>query len=348
VTGSRIPAPAARAFAAVRDRLNATERVRSRGRMPAVPAAFEERPYSYVFRATVDGPHGPAGRALFVKIFKEKAPAASIDMAARVRRDHDTTLKVHDFLGADAPFGAVRPVECYDDLLATVTEEIAGENLLHYLEREMPRWGRRAPEAEMLSTFARVGRWLRAFQAFDAGTTPVDAPEMIDYVDHRLKRLTAGGVLTEVVRNRILERLAALVGAVAPDDLREVVVHADFAPGNVMVDRERVVVIDFAMMGRGTRLLDLTRMHFQLDLLCAKPWFRQRTVAALQAALVGGFDSQLSPRHPLFQFLLWRHRINHLGTVTLHRGGLRTRLVNAPIRRMHLRWLDDQLSGRGV
>jgi hypothetical protein len=196
----------------------------------------------------------------------------------------------------------------------------------------------------MIETLEPVGRWLGRFQALDPGDRHIDPADMVAYIDRRLHRLVDGKVITDVTRGRVLRHLEALGGAIAGEDLREVVVHADFAPGNVMVDRGRVVVIDFAMMSRGARLLDLTRMHFQLELFLAKPWFRRATIEPLQRAVLRGFDPGLSPADPLFRFLMIRHRINHLGTVTLNRAGVPARLVNARLRRMHLQWLAEQVA----
>jgi len=341
---SAIPPVAGRAFAAVRERLNREPYVRARGQVASAPAWFEERPYSFVFRATIEPGNTAQDRGLFVKVFKEKAADSGIDMRARVLRDHRLTCTVHDFMEQGDGLMAVRPVACYGDLLATVTEEAGGMNLLHYLERHAKVFPRRAAITEMTETMVAVGQWVRRFQEFERGDASMVMTAMADYVDHRLVKLARAGVIGENRRADVLDYLRRLADSIDQNELREVAVHADFAPGNVLVEPGRVVVIDFAMMSRGSRLLDLTRMHFQLDLLLAKPWFSRSAIEAMQDALLAGFDTALSPGQPLFRFLMVRHRINHLATVALKRERFPARLMNARLRHLHVGWLDRQLS----
>jgi hypothetical protein len=120
-------------------------------------------------------------------------------------------------------------------------------------------------------------------------------------------------------------------------------IDADLAPGNILIAGSRVVVLDFAMVQRGTRLHDISRLWVQLDTLRAKPQFRARTVRQLQRALLAGFDEGLSAERPLFRYLVMLHRINHFTTLSLAREHLLARALSRRVRHLHAAWIEREL-----
>ena len=304
---------------------------------------YEDRPYSWICRAALRDSPATAGRHVFVKIFKPKEPAAGIDLRARVRQDFATTCEIHAFMAPWPELGAVRPIACYDDALAIVTEEAIGTTLLDRLQQEA-RWFPGAIRLEALAqALESVGRWLKRFQGFHPADSLVSIESLRDYIDTRLKRMVDRQVMTAPQRETILGHLDALGRHVSPADLKEVAVHADLAPANILVSSQGVVVLDFAMTGRGTALQDISRLYMQLDLLRAKPQFRRRVVATLQSALLRGFDPALSPHRPLFRTASMLHHVNHLGTLAMRREPLPGRLLSARVIRMHRRWIAAEL-----
>jgi hypothetical protein len=304
---------------------------------------YENRPYSWICRAALRDSPAVAGRHVFVKIFKPKEPAAGIDLAARVRQDFAITCEIHAFMTPWPELGAVKPIACYDDALAIVTEEASGTTLLDRLQQDaswFPNAGRVAPLVHALET---VGRWLKCFQGFRPTNTTVPVESLRDYIDIRLKRMVDRQVMSARQREQILGHLEALGRLVGSADLREVAVHADLAPANILVSSGSVVVLDFAMTGRGTVMQDLARLYMQLELLRAKPQFRPRIITTLTTALLHGFDPALSPRHPLFRTSSMLHHVNHLGTLALRREPWPGRLLSTRVIGIHRRWIADEL-----
>ena len=307
--------------------------------------AYQERPFSYVLRVRVRRSRADAsGPHLFIKVFKDKALDGGRQMRSRVAQDFVTTRTIHEFMSRWDDLGTVRPVACYDDLLALVTEETEGRTLLHYVEAEGRWFPSREALGNLTSTMDTVGRWLRAFHGFDDRRSQVAVADLRRYVDLRLERLVASGqIISAVDRQRVLDHLDALGLDIPPADLREVVIHADMAPANILVSGRRVVVLDFAMASRGSYLHDISRLFLQLDLLRAKPQFRPRVVEALQTALLRGLDPSLTPVHPLFRFLSMLHRINHLGTLSLGKERFPASLFSSRVRYLHRQWIESEL-----
>lgn len=311
------------------------------------PVGYELRPYSQLLRVAVDTPGDvPAHRHCFLKVFKPKpVPDGDAQMRRRVEHDYAVNLRIHDALVPFPGCGAVRPVACYPDDLAIVTEEAVGQTLLAHLEANAAWFPSRTVIDSLALTMAATGRWLKAFQTIDPSDDDISADELRAYIDHRLTRLVAAGspVVTAAARDQLLRHIDELTSALPVGALRSVMIHADLAPGNVLVSGDRIVVLDFAMTSRGTRLHDLTRLFLQTDLLGAKPQFRRRVLDALLTALLNGFDPALTPRDPLFRLLSLLHRVNHLATLTLSRAPLPASLYNRRLRAIHAAWLRSEL-----
>jgi hypothetical protein len=341
-----------RVFEPVFERLRA-ESLQRFGFEPARLAAvsYEERPFSRLCRAAVskDG-GGPAELHVFIKIFKPKNPAAGIDMRARVRQDFETTSEIHAYMSGADDLAVVKPVACYDDLLAIVTEQADGRTLLDELEAHATWFPRPARVDALAAALETVGRWLKRFQGFHPSDARITTTGIRDYVDVRLVRLVDHGVIPAQRRHEVLEHLERLGAQLTGDDLVEVAAHADVAPANILVSGPRVVLLDFAMATRATRMHDVSRLYMQMDLLKAKPQFRRAVLDRLNASLLRGFEPSLTPRAPLFRLISMLHHVNHLGTLSLQRERFPARVLSARVIRMHRRWIEDELgavTGRG-
>lgn len=308
------------------------------------PVGYEDRPFSWLCRAAVARPGTDAPALhIFIKIFKPKELSAGVDLQRRVAQDYATTCEVYTFMSQWPDLGAVRPVACFEDALTIVTEQADGETLLDRLTTGAVWFPPDARLGPLETALASVGRWLRHYQRFRPTAHLHSAPEIFEYVDVRLRRLVERRVIAVGERDAILEHQRRLAALVRPDDWQDVAIHADLAPANVLVSHDRVVLLDFAMATRGTKLHDISRLHMQLDLLRAKPHFRGRVIARLQAALLRGYETGLTPADPLFRMLSMQHHVNHLGTLALRRESLAARLVSARAMGMHRRWIRLEL-----
>jgi hypothetical protein len=82
----------------------------------------------------------------------------------------------------------------------------------------------------------RAGRWLARYHA--AASVPPSGVPLLDYIDNRRAALAE---LPAAMRKRILEI------AREPFESTFTIVHGDFTAGNILVDDERLCVIDFGV-----------------------------------------------------------------------------------------------------
>ncbi len=313
------------------------------------PVEYQERPFSHLLRVAVFA----AGRSIplthvFVKIFKVPGQSDHERMRRRVKKDFESTSKIHQAMTQWRDSGAVRPIACYPEHLANVTEQVPGHTLLEYLHSNVAWVPWRSTLMRLSPTMEKVGQWVRAFQSIDHQPGRVSVGALQSYVDARLERLVAASAAAfgETERARVLEYIERLYAVAPPDDLLETSIHGDLAPANMLISGERVVVLDFAMCGRGSVFHDLSRLFLQLDLLKLKPHFNSGVIDRLGRSLLRGFDPQLTLDRPMFRVLLMQHRINHLATLFLSHERFPANLYSMRVRRYHRACLERELRRR--
>jgi hypothetical protein len=280
---------------------------------------------------------------IFVKAFKPRTAAFEHTELARTRvaNDFAAARRVHDQMARFEGFAAVRPIACFPEDLVVVTERAAGETLGTVLARDAAWWPTRDRQANLNRIMARTGGWIRAFQSCAHGSPTFSLEAMREYVDVRLRRLTAmpRARFSHHWRTRILRYFDSRSSEVNSGDLREVPIHADVAPGNVLVSGDRITVIDFAMAASGGVYHDVARLFSQLEFFKNKPKFRPSVIDELQSALLNGFEPGLSPQRPLFDLFVLQHRLCHLANLSGHPGSGPSRAYNWYQRMQHRRWL---------
>ena len=296
------------------------------------------RPFSQVLEVDVEADGRTIGA--FVKILRPRSDGVQELEATRrnIAREFEVTAKVHGGFAPHAGLSTARPIACYPELLAMVTERVDGVSLQRLLARA--RGFPSEDSLKALSTTTRaVGAWLKTFQALDGPDGHVFLDQIRNYLDKRLQPLAEGHVIDADLRVRLLRYFDDLARKVPLSDLASVPVHADFTPENVIIRDCDVNVLDFTMAKAGARYLDLSHMFMHVDLLKAKPWFRAGVVDALTAALVAGFDPLLRIDHPLFEVLLMQHIVCHLRQMQMDPPALPARLYAEFLRRRYLTWL---------
>jgi tRNA A-37 threonylcarbamoyl transferase component Bud32 len=310
------------------------------------PAAYQARLFSNVLRVRLTTPDDTHLGYWFAKIqIPKDVPDGVARLRARVLHEHDTTAKVERALTEFGDLPALHSIACYPDLFTIVTQEVPGVTLFRYLETRLSWLSNTAARAEAERAAGLAGAWVRRFQTVDPSSAVLDV-DLRAYIDLRLQRLESSPLspITAPMRARVLAHVEALAAAVPMNERRNVIVHADLAPGNVMVTDRGVAVLDFAMASRGSYVQDITRLALQIDLLRGKPQFAPHAVRRVVHALLAGFDPGMSGKGALFRLFTLRHRINHLGTLTLNRGKGARRLYNWRLRHMHERAIATELA----
>ena len=219
---------------------------------------------------------------------------------------------------AAMPNSVARPIACFPEALAVLTEGAAGDTLATLLGRT--RWHRGWEELQL--TFARAGAWLAAFHTLGSADERISLDRLRTRVETLLRHAKQ---LSVNERRRALRRYDGLAGLVPAHDLRAVPLHGDFSLENIVARNDRVTVLDFDVSGgtTGTWLHDVAYLYAGLARHAAKPWVSRRELEGVKRALLRGLDPRLSAERPLFQLMLLLHAAaGHVDAVAWERNVL--------------------------
>ena len=303
---------------------------------------YMPRLYSDVLKLAVVGE--TRSLCAYVKVVKPRKDEAAAATASHVVAVFDTMMELYRTMAEVPGLSAVRPIACFPEHRAIVTEEAPGEALLQLVETKAAWW----PSQEVLEQLSlgleRVGEWLRRFhERMPRSSARLSATDMREYLDVRLRILVARAPVgfSADMRSRVLSAFEAHASRLRDDDLRSVPIHADFALSNIVVDGSRVAVLDFSVPASGALYHDVAHLYMHLGLLTTKPRFRPKVVAMLQRALLRGFSGSVETSHPAFELLLLQHVVCHFTGLAQSPASAAARAYNWMLMRRHLRWLDE-------
>jgi hypothetical protein len=343
MTVPRRPAGLSDSVRAVLDRMRRdSDRLFGSRRAQISALTFQVRESSEVARVRVAT--STAVRHVFVKVFKPRPGEIGLESTrTRFRRDYDVTRRVFEAMTSLGELRAVEPIACYEDLLAVVTNEVAGLPLSVAITKNAAWPTAHARLSGLEMAVSRVGRWVAAFQRVAPHPEPsrLDLDAIREYVDTRLTKLVnlPRASFGRTDRLEILSHFDRCAADVRPSDLVEVPVHGDIVPSNVVVAPECITVLDFGMTARGSRYLDISRLYTQLQFYTAKPQYRPAVITSLQQAALYAFDPGLRADHPLFEICAIQHVICHLLSHARTPGPFPASLYSRHQCRRHRRWL---------
>jgi hypothetical protein len=279
------------------------------------PVRQLERPFSTLLEIRVFRDSGPQNA--FVKILKPRGntPDQIASMRQNVVKDFEMTARVHHGLASYSGLTAVRPIACFPEHLAIVTEQAQGLTLAALLGRAAG-WPGASAFQELSTTMRRVGAWLRAAQAVLPQEREISPEAVRTYLDTRLSELGENGPLrlTRAGRTAIESYRDRLLSETGRQGFPAVWIHADFCPENIVASKGWITVLDFTMAKSGTVYHDVAHLFFRLDSMKAKPWFRRAVIERLQHELLDSFEPGLGSDRPLFALMVLQHLICHLVT----------------------------------
>jgi aminoglycoside phosphotransferase (APT) family kinase protein len=231
-----------------------------------------------------------------------------------LRREFDGLSRVYATLRHEEGLQAARPVACYPDLETIATERLPGVTLRQLLHRRAVWWAGDAGQRRLERVASAVGRWLGAFQRADRPDRQISPSDLRTYLDDRLLMLVARRWLgiSAAQRAALLEYFDERAMRVPTEDLVQSCSHGDFNPENIIVNGDKVGVVDFSMSKPAPRLLDVTHLYIGLDVLRRRPWYRPATLSGTMAALLNAYDPDLQPSQPMFELLALQHGVARL------------------------------------
>jgi hypothetical protein len=207
-------------------------------------------------------------------------------------------------------FRCPRPLDFLHENNVLLTEEEPGSTLRYVLCH--PLRAHEMPGSSQGDTMCALGEWLRAFH--ELNSTCISGPCAAMYVHQATSHLSGDFAgrpeVLALLGSRSLETLQRARQRIDPASLASCVrvggVHNDFGPGNIVVNRERVTVLDIGWKLPGLQLSDVAYFTAVISLMVAlhlrsQAWGRL-AVEQFTHAYFG--DSRITPELKLLLGLL--------------------------------------------
>lgn len=307
---------------------------------------IETRKYSHVAKCVLTG--SAAVSRVYVKFYKHYKNMSSAEVLKQLKTDYQTLIYYNDKFKESNEFGVVEPLFLLPDHHVLVTLEASGNTLSDEISGACHILASQGKLQRAIQYSARAGAWLRYFQSLEnSHPESYSIDSLIDYVDVRLK------ILSEDSRRhfapsysaRILEYIKSNEKSVTSEELCIKPSHNDFNLGNVIVQNERVMALDFSKIKKDVYLLDVSRIYHQMYLVTFKPQCNSAAIRKTQKALLEGFGMPDADQLMMFRFLLIRHILTHLvGITRFWETGFKERMYNYWVLNRELKFLNSLLS----
>lgn len=283
---------------------------------------LEDRRYSHIYLVqprSADGGTAARPPELVLKVYRAALPE-------RRQREFEDLRRVYAALGPNA--GVVRPVGCEAARGAILTERARGVPFVRLVREACRRGADRDTLARAAALCTCAGAWLRRFQSVGRTEMQGLVPEhlgtpaaFLAYVHERLQLLRAArpGIEPELC-DELLSHASMTLQALPAAALEPVTwSHADFGPHNLLVDGDRLVVLDFEL-GPQHPYFDAT---YYLETLAHSggPLVDPSRLQRLERAFLAGYSTPVDM--PLFTLFRLRHLVCAYVSETRRAAGLR-------------------------
>lgn len=272
-----------------------------------------------------------------------------------VVRDHDVTCYLAEAFKSIPEIGIPRPIASSKEHLMLITEFVEGVRLQDKIERNARFSFNSIKISELAADCARCGQWLSRFrestQDFLQDRPPMLGDDCLGVetitrlIIDRLEELHLKGVISSDELRRLITQVEIQAMETEPEHLESAGVHGDFFPGNLLVQGDTVIGIDFVMFRTGSIYFDPTYFIFQLETLQVHPAYGANTIAALKSA----FLERFAPEQASTDIWDWNPMCRIL--LVMHSTARLLKLVNASplgfprrtMARVHIRWTKKRL-----
>ena len=215
----------------------------------------------------------------------------------RTGREYAAHRYVYEALEEGGHCEVVRPVHCFSDIPALITEEVAG-HILSISVRSTSGWlASDRSRAASRGIIENCGRWLRKFQAISpipdaidiAASKPYQPVETGGFVCEQGRRCRAEGLLQQGTVDRLLKYVASRTKEAAEYPIRITGMHSDLIMGNIFVSGGKVMVLDFGGFKSGPSCRDVATFLYSLSRLTVSPLVNRKTVDDYKEAFLDGY-----------------------------------------------------------
>jgi len=291
-----------------------------------------ERPPSSQIVCVLKGTKGT--QKIYIKIYKNIYNYSEKRFIEKISTDFKTNLFWYKNFSQSKGFSTFKPLYLSAKNKVIITEAVNGENLAYLIARGVKYWSPLKLKKLLKDRMYKVGNLLKTFQDFYGLSGSCDYNALIEDIDIRLKILVKNprSHFTEKERQKVLNFFYRNLSLIQHENLQLVYLHSDFAPSNILVNKDKLVLHDFSQLKIGHPYFDFTRFYHQLELYKYKHFHSSNYIRKLQDTFLEGYGYQKGTENIEFKFFLLRNYFTHYKGIAKN--------TNEPfISRMYNQWV---------
>ena len=269
---------------------------------------------------------GHEGKALFVKLLYPDRVDGRFNKSDReykkqqIQTENDVLKKLYKAYQAYPDLGVVKPIACFPEFLALVTEEQTGAKFSSIIGN-VKLYSSREQFKRLVYWVQLCGWWLHLFQGFmrEGYKEKYDFREVFDYCNVRLDILSHHnpGEFTEGFCRRIRHFLEEQVDELKLEDLEIVGGHNDYRPYNMIVSGQKLVLLDFSGFSYGPACCDYVKFWSGLDSIKGSLFVSDERVQRLQEAFAIGYRKTVDLDDAVFKVFRVSYMLDKMGDTCL-------------------------------
>ncbi|MGB0496124.1 MAG: hypothetical protein ACPGJI_07190 [Kangiellaceae bacterium] len=266
----------------------------------------------------------------------------------RIKFEYDSTRQVYDLFLKNSYGASVEPLAYFEDEAAFAMHEMQGIRLDNILIKQMRPFSSNST-ALLEKSMNGAGRWLKEFQQSMPilANTHTNEKELEERISVYLKKVSdeTGSLINSKLVSALENKAHKLVSEFSESDFERRAKHNDYAPWNLMFDRNQIVGFDYADCEMDSKYYDLYYFNRALNSFKMKPIKKLSIIEFSKQCFFDGFGSDITLEHPTrqyFNLFFALERVQMLLRARKRNYGLVGQLKSLSQRR-HLNWYLKEL-----
>jgi hypothetical protein len=278
-----------------------------------------KNPYSIVY--LLEPTRKTIGPRVYVKIPFSDFQGKEI-LTNRLVAEFEILQTINNDLEHDANIGVAKPIGIYKIYPALATLDAGKVTLRKQYNSGARLIASSASKKKLNNTAEIAGTWLRKFQEITKKTiSPFQTEELAIYCDVRIQKLKIEH--NEYITHDALDRVLTGIHNLATNTSEINYVagrHNDFASHNIVLDENKLNVIDFSMFDYGPTSYDPCNFWLDLEALKLDSTYSTSQLNKMQEIFLASYGS-ISPDSAFFNLARCRYTLNRIVTYKRYANG---------------------------
>ena len=302
-----------------------------------IPITYCERPNSFIWKYIIDG--NSTRKSIHIKIHKKPCTGE------HCRTEYEILKSLYAAFEQYPRYSVVKPIACFPEYSIIITEDAEGEKLSAQIKQRAKHF---SPDQtkfiELAKCFFSTGEWLKLFQSVTQIPRRIALREcgLLESIPKAFKRWNELGINSRI-QFQIIHYFEQQISKLGSEMIEMSGRHGDFAPHNIIVNHERIIVFDFPNYEDGPIYYDVARFYASLLTYTKNPLYSSKKINQLLNIFIEGyrketdFSSEIFDLFVIYRMVYYLPREESLSVNTLFQKCYRRRVIS-----FYLQWFREK------